>query len=412
MSKVLVNDTSLSAIGNAIREKNKTETKYKPAEMGAAILELPTYSGTGTAQDMDIKGDCSYLNNEGRWDWYFNDDNVYTISLVSNANSMFKNSKLSVIPPIDLQYCEDLTSMFYGCNNITELPTLTGYTYYTHYYESSNSNIKIDASCALISKMFSYCYNVRTMPENYLLDIYITNHSPQVLDEIYPTKGIATVSDEDALSMMFYNCYSLRNHCYINIFDRDINGEQIKPYFATFYNCYSLDEIKDCYVFTTLSSITTTFYSFVTNCYRVKDVTFDVSGSISGVFQPRKANWSGQTINLSAIGYGDKAKITGYNSGITEDKEVTDDTTYASLKDDPDWFTQDINYSRYNRLSALNTINSLPDCSEYISENGLTNNVIKFSGESGAKTSGGAINELLESQIAIATAKGFTVSFI
>ena len=37
MANVLVNDTSLTAIGNAIREKNGETTLYKPAEMATAI---------------------------------------------------------------------------------------------------------------------------------------------------------------------------------------------------------------------------------------------------------------------------------------------------------------------------------------------------------------------------------------
>lgn len=40
MPNVLVNDASLTAIGNAIRVKNGETTTYKPAEMAAAISNL------------------------------------------------------------------------------------------------------------------------------------------------------------------------------------------------------------------------------------------------------------------------------------------------------------------------------------------------------------------------------------
>ena len=40
MSKVLVEDTSLTAIANAIREKNGATTQYKPSEMANAITSL------------------------------------------------------------------------------------------------------------------------------------------------------------------------------------------------------------------------------------------------------------------------------------------------------------------------------------------------------------------------------------
>ena len=45
MANVLVNENSLTAIGNAIREKNGQETLYKPAEMAPAIQAI---SGGGS----------------------------------------------------------------------------------------------------------------------------------------------------------------------------------------------------------------------------------------------------------------------------------------------------------------------------------------------------------------------------
>ena len=103
--------------------------------------------------------------------------------------------------------------------------------------------------------------------------------------------------------------------------------------------------------------------------------------------------------------------ITNYSSGITADKLVTDDTTYQALKNDPDWFSTKVEYSRYNHDSAVNTINSLPDTSAYLATAGGTN-TIKFKGAAGSKTDGGAINTLTEAEIAVATAKGWTVTFV
>ena len=47
MSKVMVNDSSLSAIGAAIRGKNGTTNTYKPSEMAAAISSIPAGGGGG-----------------------------------------------------------------------------------------------------------------------------------------------------------------------------------------------------------------------------------------------------------------------------------------------------------------------------------------------------------------------------
>ena len=81
------------------------------------------------------------------------------------------------------------------------------------------------------------------------------------------------------------------------------------------------------------------------------------------------------------------------------------------MKNDPDSWTYDINYSKYNHDSAVETINSLPDTSAYIATAGGTN-TIKFNGASGSKTDGGAINTLTEEEIAVAAAKGWTVTLV
>lgn len=45
MSKVMINESSLSAIGEAIRGKNGTTNTYKPSEMAAAISSIPAGGG-------------------------------------------------------------------------------------------------------------------------------------------------------------------------------------------------------------------------------------------------------------------------------------------------------------------------------------------------------------------------------
>ena len=146
-------------------------------------------------------------------------------------------------------------------------------------------------------------------------------------------------------------------------------------------------------------------------CYRANNLTFQTNEDGT----PKTANWTNQTMNLNYyLGYAssrDEDSIIVFNSGITKDKKVYDDATYQALKNDPDWYTLDINYSRYNHDSAVNTINSLPDTSAYLASNGGTN-TITFTGNSGALTDGGAINTLTEEEIAVATAKGWTVSLV
>lgn len=42
MAKGLVDEQYLTAIADAIRTKNGTETQYKPSEMASAISSIPT----------------------------------------------------------------------------------------------------------------------------------------------------------------------------------------------------------------------------------------------------------------------------------------------------------------------------------------------------------------------------------
>ena len=98
---------------------------------------------------------------------------------------------------------------------------------------------------------------------------------------------------------------------------------------------------------------------------------------------------------------------------FTIDKCIYNDETYQALKDDPDNYVAGYSnenphyYSRYDKASAIRTINSLPD----VSASGGTN-TIKFKGEAGLRTDGGAINTMTEEEIIVATSKGWTVSFV
>ena len=64
MGKVLVNETSLSGIANAIRSKNGTTTTYKPSEMAAAISAIET-GGGGTAWVEPDSKDVNFYDYDG-----------------------------------------------------------------------------------------------------------------------------------------------------------------------------------------------------------------------------------------------------------------------------------------------------------------------------------------------------------
>ena len=133
MSKVLVNESSLTGIANAIRSKNGETTTYKPSEMAAAITAISgggeptiealsvTSNGTYTAPDgvdgyspvtvnvpqdggppesaFVISENCEYRFANGGWDWFIeNYGNKVTTKNITNAPNMFKSSSVESIP--------------------------------------------------------------------------------------------------------------------------------------------------------------------------------------------------------------------------------------------------------------------------------------------------------------------------
>lgn len=305
---------------------------------------------------------------------------------------------------------EDITDcsyMFQATNNVEEIPfeincdsnANTSLNYCFRECHKLKSIPKIN-NCkpSAFANMFYGCLRLRYLPEDFL----------SWFDWSYfETYQYANCSN------IFYMCYSLRSipmNFFANSHPKSTYGSSI--YTGGFYTCHSLDELIDLPVPYTQATWTSNAFSImVTDCSRLKNLTFALNNGV-----PYLVSWKSQTIDLSSCtGYcrypSSKSFILYYNSGITADKEVTDDATYQALKDDPDWFTTNIAYSRYNHDSAVATINSLPDTSAYLATAGGTN-TIKFKGASGSATDGGAINTLTEAEIAVATAKGWTVTLV
>ena len=386
MSQVLVNETSLTAIADAIREKNGSENVYKPSEMGQAISSLSVGSGGNVPDEISISGHCDYLFSENRFNWLIENyaDRIVQPVLASSATHMFEDTSLVNIPiTINLGY--NAQNMFYDSDKLKTLPTV---------YKAFSTSTS-QSQTALYHYMFSGCKRLREIPDSFL-EPTSDNTAKLYCDGYY------SITDSG-----FGRCYSLRK------LPKFLDNIQEAHYWrTTFYECHSLDKIENLYFYEEKTPDTENMVKY---CSRLSEFTFrtDSDGS------PYIANWSNATFDFSGIGYfcawptisQTTYAIWGYNSGITEDKEVKDDTTYQALKDDPDWFTEDVNYSRYNHNSAVNTINSLPDTSAYLTENGGTNTII-FTRDSGKYTDGGAINTLSETEIAVATAKGWTLSLV
>lgn len=93
MANVIINDTNLTNIANAIRGKNGTTTTYKPSEMAAAITAISGGGGGSgvPAEALVLSGDCGYKFYKSNWVWFWNTykDSI-TSSDITGAISMFQ----------------------------------------------------------------------------------------------------------------------------------------------------------------------------------------------------------------------------------------------------------------------------------------------------------------------------------
>ena len=317
---------------------------------------------------------------------YFRNITINTSSNTWNLNNLFSSggnytdlSHITFKMNCNMYYFNGIQRTFSGCLELTALPN----------FDWSSTSVGAPDNAIYVSYMFQSCRNLRTIPDTFFSDI--------PLSDSYTSNIIG--------SNLFSYCHSLRKVPDLSWFDGKntwFSSDNIYGYI--FYQCSSLDEIVDLPVLKT-SSTRDGFDNGFYGCSRIKEMTFK-TGTDSA---PRTdSGWTSQIIDLSqGVGYTSNSySILGYNSGITADKEVTDDTSYQALKNDPDWFTCNVAYSRYNHNSAVNTINSLPDCSS------SGTNTIKFLGASGSATDGGAISTLTAEEIAVATAKGWTVTLV
>ena len=336
--------------------------------------------GVPTDEELTISGNCGNRFSSDNWNWFLEKYKDRLIFYnINNASVMFGGSNYIKSLDFDIIFDDSYSSvstlsMFATCyrlENIRKIINLKGKDMgdmfngcYSLRYLPQFENFSLqDNVYSNLGSLFRYCYSLRSIPEEFLKKLSITASGG-------------------------YSSYSL-------------------GYYG-FNNCQTLDEIKGINI--RRKNITSNLFSNTfDNCSRVKNIIFTKEDNGS----PYTATWKNQYINLASdVGYGPYDEyIIGYNSGITLDKKVIDDTTYQTLKNDPDWYTLKKEYSRYNHDSAVATINSLPDTSAYIAEKGGTN-TIRFIGNAGSATDGGAINTLTEEEIAVATAKGWTVTFL
>lgn len=429
----------LTAIAVAIREKTGTEDKLTLDQMATAIAGIET--GGGIESIPIKKGNNTFMDNA--WSFVLEDfaDKVVT-NIDDGCSSMFKNATcvdrigfiINIADSLTSVSCSNMfagstimptaeeiaplqgkisniSEMFNGNQSTKPIPALTikegskvsGSNLFKNYKGTeigTITNFTHDGSYCY--SMFSGCNNLRYLPEFVNLDM----------------SGMATAT-YSRQAMLFQNCFSLREipaDFMKWLRSPKVSNGNYGVMYDTFYNCYALDELVNIPADINSSSQLSDYYNGnnIVNCYRLKNITFQTNEDGT----PQFAKVRNCSIRAHQVGYchksssedADGTAITGYNSGITEDKRVTDAESYERLKNDPDWWTTDIRYSRYNLESAIATINSLPDTVVNSTQSNI--NSISFGNNQGALTDGGSCGDLTTEQIAVASAKDWTVMLV
>lgn len=384
MAQKLYEESNIQAIADAIRGKNGLTNTYKTSEMAAAITAIESGGGGDFPEELiHYTGDCSYKFYRDAWKWVLDKyGSQITTENITDCNSMFQLSNTTSIPfsiNCDATKNIDLSCCFSDCKQLLNLPIF--------------NNCRV-FDC---SAMFNTCNNLREIPNDFI-------NSFDWSFVIGVDKPYSGGTSHHIIS----SCYSLRRFP-VTLFEILCSSSHGRRELYPFYgsgSCYAMDEVRDIPVIIHKTFTSNLMWNFGDHFSRIKNFTFATDDGA-----PKVAQWKSTIIDLTnCVGYTrSQDDIIGYNSGITIDKKVTDDTTYQALKNDPDWFTTNVEYSRYNHDSAVATINSLPDTSAYLASAGGTN-TIKLKGAAGSKTDGGAINTLTEEEIAVAAAKGWTVT--
>ena len=435
MGLALIETETLSSIGTAIRSKTGETTNYKPSQMAEAINSIKTGGADLPEEGLVLSGNLAFYNYGGHWDWFINTygDRMSTEN-ISNLQSAFMNSSCEI--PFEINLTKDgnmtlqLDNAFNGAN-ISEVPVINGniekavdafsgckatrFRSDLYFVDSSVNCVGIFSSMTNLLEL-PYLYNLKTY--NYLNSMFAgcikIKSIPADYADTWAIRRTEALSD-------FSGCYSLRSiptGVLNKLFSNCIS------YTYNFENCYALETIEgfpvttarygavaDGYSTTELTpvEITTNMFKFYNNGGRPYNFLWQCGRLTKFTFAEttEDVKWSNQLIHFTDVGYDSNAAIVDTGRGeFTLENQVYDDATYAALKDNPDWWTADINYSRYNKVSALETIASLPDTSAF------GTNIIMFRSAQGSKTDGGSIGSMTAEEIATAAAKGWTVSLI
>ena len=382
----------LENIGDAIRAKTGKTDLLTLDEMVTEIASIETGGGEEIPNEaFAFTGNVSDMLCRNQWQYFVeNYADRFTFNDITAMEYLFYQSDQFVHLPFEINLSDDdnysftISMPFAYCKKLKTIPTIKG--------KLPPPTANYTKNPSMLS-MFSGCNSLEEIP----YDWFNNWISEEFAEEAKKYTG--------ARGSMFQDCYCLRALPDISRL-KTIATSSSSFYANTFRYNHCLSEITNCPVI--LANTTSNVFNGTFNyCSTLKKVTFEMNEDGS----PVQASWSKQTIDLSnGVGYfyssSEINKVMELTDYLKWENIIDSDEEYTNLRDKADSWTNLERYSRYNHDSAVETINSLPDVSTG------TSNIIKFKGIAGSATDGGAINTLTEEEIAVATAKGWTVTLV
>lgn len=397
MSKLFIEDSTLTAIGDAIREKTGKTDLIAPGSMPAEIKAIVSGGGGEgdcnglhiTEEGLIVKGKCNYRFAENGWNWFIEEGgNRITTNSISDASFMFSNSTKLTEIPFSINFCDTTINaqatnqMFWNCGVLEKIPEIKGLYVYD------------------ISNMFAFCFQLKEFPSRFGND---WNWEKYLALNQYNGKA----------SSLFNNCHRLRAIPSVFLTQEHIDKVLTNSnslYYSGFDYCYSLEKINNLPVYTHTTWTSNAFYNTFRNCGRLKELTFAVQADGT----PYVAPWTKQTIDLTQTGY--EPFLKSYAPEFTDATKITtSEQRYeyceASIPPDEgyekDGWADEAGWSVFGRRAAKRLFATLPDTSA-----AGGGNTIKFKSNAAIKAGTDAISALTEEEIAVATAKGWTVSLV
>lgn len=195
MSKVLITDTTMTAIADAIREKLGTSETMLPSEMPEAILSIQGGGG----------GDVVFpVGTDVRFGW------------TKSVASTFTDA--SFLEQVDFRNVTDLSALFNDCENLEIVP-----------------NLKNTYSATSMSAMFQTCHNLINAPQMSYASV-TTIHS--MFNEC---SSLVSVPDIElpvctTADVVFQNCTSLETA-------PNITGDSVTTVASMFNGCTNLKNV-------------------------------------------------------------------------------------------------------------------------------------------------------------------------